>query len=419
MNYILKNAQVAFPNEIKQVDIRFEDEKITEIGRNLKGLNIIDCSNKLITPTLVDLHVHTRTPGFEYKEDIQSLTKAALMGGFCDVIAMPNLNPTPNDTPTLENIQKLIKQNSKINIIQSAAITQNRNNQVLNDLNSLKTRTNFISDDGSGIENNTLMYNALKKAKDLNLTMLIHPEFLEFVNNGSISECDFAKKHNIKEILPIAEELMIGRDLILNNKINAKLHFCHISTKQGAELILKLGLKNTTFEIAPHHLVLSTHDLKNKGNFKMNPPLRSIEDVSYLVNLLATNPNMIIATDHAPHSFNEKNTNLEDALFGIIGLESCFALLYTKLVLTKKVPLLNLVRALTINPGKIIGVEREIKVGNEASLCVIDINNVKIFDEKCIGSKSKNTPFIGENLTGFVTQTFYKGKKIYEVSDEI
>lgn len=419
MKYIYKNGQVVFKDQICNVDLGIVDDKIVEIGNNLLGDEIIDCTNKLITPSFVDLHVHTRAPGFEYKEDIKSLTKAAIMGGFSDVIAMPNLNPTPNDINTLKQIQDLIANNTNINIIQSAAITNNRQNTKLNDFKSLKTLTNFISDDGSGVENNVLMLEALKQAKDLDLSLLIHPEFLEFINQGCINVCDFAKKHQIKEMHPIAEELMIGRDLILNQGINAKLHFCHVSTKKGAELILKLGEKNTTFEIAPHHLVLSDQDLKDHGNYKMNPPLRTKEDVDYLVNYLATNKDAIIATDHAPHAKDEKDTNIKNSMFGIIGLESCFPLLFTKLVATNKVPLINLVNALTINPGKIIGQDKEIKVGAEANLCVIDLQKVCKFTENKIGSKSNNTPFLGEMLQGYVQTLVYKGKKIYEVNNEI
>lgn len=419
MTYILKNATVFINDEFKNYDLLVKNGAISLIGVNLQGYKVIDCTNQLITPSFVDLHVHSRTPGFEYKEDFKTLTNAALKGGFTILITMPNINPVPDNIKTLNMIKDHIQQNSSLNIIQSATITKNRAGVESINMKEIAQSTNFISDDGSGISDDALMFQCLKQAKNNDLTMLIHPEVLSLTNNGCISVCEFGTKQGLLQINPEAEELMIGRDLILNQRINAKLHFCHVSTKNGVNLILKLQTPNTTFEVAPHHLVLSTNDLKNDGNYKMNPPLRAQEDVDYLVKCLGEEKINIIATDHAPHAAHEKNTTLEHAMCGIIGLETCFALLYTKLVLTNKVSLKHLINCLTINPGKILGIEPKITVGSLANLCVIDLNKPKIFTKERIGSKSHNTPFIGEKLQGYVTKTIYNGNILYEVNDEI
>lgn len=419
MNYILKNATIFIENEFKKMDIMIKNSKISLIGVNLQGEKIIDCKNKLITSSFIDLHVHSRTPGYEYKEDIKTLTQGALIGGYTNLISMPNVNPTPDNQKTLISIKKHIKHNSNINICQSATLTKKREGKIATDFKKIKGHTNFVSDDGCGVENSLLMHQLLLEAKKNDLTMLIHPENLDFSSNGCVSVCDFAKKHKLKEILPEAEELMIGRDLILNQRINAKLHFCHVSTKNGIDLILKLKTPNTTFEVAPHHLILSTEDLKSHGNYKMNPPLRSKSDVDYLVKKFAQEKISIIATDHAPHSKEEKNVGLKKSMFGIIGLESCFPLLYTKLVLKNKVSLKHLINSMTYNPGKLLGLNQQIKVGLDANLCVLNLNEVKTFDESMIGSKSKNTPFLKQDLCGYVEKTIYKGNILYEVNNEI
>lgn len=419
MTYILKNATIFINNEFKNYDLLVKKGVISLIGVNLQGYKIIDCTNQLITPSFVDLHVHSRTPGFEYKEDFNTLTNAALRGGFTSLITMPNINPVPDNISTLKMINEHIKNNTMLNVIQSGSITKNRAGSKPIDMAEIAQITNFISDDGSGISDDALMHQCLKQAQNNDLTMLIHPEVLSLTNNGCISVSEFGAKHGLLQINPEAEELMIGRDLILNQRINAKLHFCHVSTKNGVNLILKLQTPNTTFEVAPHHLVLSTNDLKNDGNYKMNPPLRSKEDVDYLVKCLGEEKINIIATDHAPHAANEKNTTLEKAMCGIIGLETCFPLLYTKLVLTNKVSLKHLINCLTINPGKILGIEPQIKIGSLANLCVLDLKSPKIFTKEMIGSKSHNTPFIGEKLQGYVTKTIYNGNILYEVNNEI
>lgn len=419
MNYVLKNAQVYLNGDLVAKDILVKNGKIEKIDEDLNSEVCFDLTGKVISPSFVDLHVHTRTPGFEYKETLQTLEKASVMGGFTDVVSMPNLNPVPDSFENLELVVNKIKDETTINIAQSASITSSRIGEEKTDFKQFVGLTNFVSDDGSGVESNSIMHDALLEAKELDLTLLIHPEYLDLVKGGHISVSDYAKENNMVEILPEAEELMIGRDLILNQRINAKLHFCHVSTKNGADLILKLGTENTTFEVAPHHLVLSTDDLTNHGHYKMNPPLRSKEDVDYLVNLLASGDLKIIATDHAPHSKEEKDTDLVNAFNGIIGLETCFPLLYTELVSTNRVPLKNVLDALTVNPGKIMGLDQQIKVGNDANLVVLDLENEKVFSEEMIGSKSHNTPFIGKTLKGNIVKTIYKGNILFEVNDEI
>jgi dihydroorotase len=331
-----------------------------------KPKKVVNLEGKYISPGFFDVHVHTRTPGFAWKDDLNHVQESAMSGGVTMFIAMANTNPEPVNSNILKNIQEMMNK-SFLKIYQSARIT-NKNNLV--SFSELSKLTKFFSDDGNPICNPDIMKNALINAKKYNCILFLHENDCSITGNSYSSQ--FSKDYNITSFSHEYETNIIRRDIQLNQDINAKIHIQHISTKEGL-LLFKNAKKdgmNISAEITPHHLCINnTEILSDNANYKMNPPLGNIEDQKALINAFKAGIIDIIATDHAPHSFEEKNKGFELSAFGIINLESAFAAIYTKLGFKY---LLKIVKAFSINPAKLVGIDLQIKNNSKANITIID-----------------------------------------------
>lgn len=418
-NYILKGGNVLIGDEVLQLDIFIKDGIITEIGKDLNNsINIIDCSNQTILPSLIDPHVHLREPGFEYKETIKSGSMACAKGGYTKVFSMPNLNPVPSNYENLKVQLDAIDRDSVIEIFPIGAMTVNQTGTgEISKMDEINDYVIGYSDDGRGAQTTSVIYQAMTKAASFNKPIIAHVEDEELLFGGYIHDGIYAKEHNHKGISSLSETAQLGRDLAIVRSLDAKYHVCHISALESVDLVryYKTLNVNVTCEVTPHHLLLTELDLKEDGNFKMNPPLRSINDKQALIDGIKDKTIDMIATDHAPHSFEEKNKGLAGSYFGITGIETAFSLMYSNLVLQGIVNLKELVDLMSLNISKVFGLEsHEIVVGNNANLIVCDLNEEYKIDVNTHVSKGKNTPFDGYLVFGKVKKTICKGVVVYE-----
>ncbi len=364
-----------------------------------------------ILPGLVDVHVHLREPGFSYKEDIATGTLAGAKGGFTDVLSMPNLNPVPDSVENIKVQLSAIKEKAVINVYPYASITEKEKGEKLVDFNSLAPYCIAFSDDGKGVQNDEMMESAMLKAKALNKIICAHCEDETLLFGGYIHKGEYAKKHGHKGICSESEYKQVERDLKLVEKTGCAYHVCHISTKETVDLIRKAKKKglNVTCETAPHYLVFNDNDLIEDGSYKMNPPIRSEEDRLALIEGIKDGTIDMIATDHAPHSIEEKSRGLKDSNFGIVGLETSFAVCYTYLVKTGIITFEKLVELMSINPSK------RFKIKQSADkFTVFDLSNKFIIDSVAFASKGKSTPFNGKKVYGKCILTVLDGKVVYK-----
>ena len=365
-------------------------------------------SEYAVFPGFCDVHVHFRQPGFSYKETIKSGSMAAARGGYTAVCTMPNLNPVPDCAEHLKLQTDIIEQDAVIDVYPYAAITVGEKGEELSNLEEL-TEAIAFSDDGRGVQSDDMMRKAMLKAKELGKMIVAHCEVNELLNGGYIHDGEYAKAHGHRGICSESEYMQIERDLKLAKEIGCAYHVCHISTKESVSAIRKakaLGV-NVTCETAPHYLVLDDGNLQEDGRFKMNPPLRSKEDRLALICGILDGTIDMIATDHAPHSAEEKAKGLEGSAFGIVGLETAFPVLYTKLVKTEIISLEKLIELLCINPRK----RFNIPIGNDYT--VWDLNAEYNINPDDFLSMGRATPFEGEKVFGRCVSTFVNGKKIY------
>ncbi len=362
-----------------------------------------------IFPGFCDVHVHFREPGFSYKETIASGSRSAARGGYTAVCTMPNLNPVPDSKENLALQLELIERDSVINVYPYAAITVNEAGNELSDMESLTDAIAF-SDDGRGVQSDEMMRNAMIKAKSLGKMIVAHCEVNSLLKGGYIHDGVYAKEHNHRGICSASEYEQIIRDIKLAKETGCKYHVCHISTKESVEAIrqAKKDGVDITCETAPHYLVMDDSDLQEDGRFKMNPPLRGKEDRLALIEGICDGTIDMIATDHAPHSAEEKSKGLEKSAFGIVGLETALPVLYTKLVKTNIITLEKLVDLLCINPRKRFG----IPMGDD--ITVWNLNKEFTVDPEEFLSKGKATPFLGEKLFGVCELTVCNGKVVYK-----
>ena len=351
-------------------------------------------NNLFVFPAFCDVHVHLREPGFSYKETIKSGTLACARGGYTDVCAMPNLNPVPD---SIENLQKqldIIEADAVINVHPYASITVGQKGEKLSDFESLKHAFAF-SDDGRGVQNENMMRAAMIKAKALGKVIVAHCEDNSLLFGGYIHDGEYARLHNHKGICSESEWKPIERDIRLAKETGCKYHVCHISCKESVELIRKAKAEgvNITCETAPHYLVLTDMDLKEEGRFKMNPPLRSEEDRLTLIEGIKDGTIDMIATDHAPHSDEEKSNGLEKSAFGIVGIETAFPVMYTFLVKTGIITLEKLIEIMAINPRNRFGI-------NQSGYTVWDLNKEFTVNTDEFLSLGKATPFEEYKLYG-------------------
>lgn len=418
---LIKNGRVIDPknNIDEKLDIIIKDERIYKIGHfqdNGEYEKIIDAEGKIVSPGLIDVHVHFRDPGFTYKEDIFTGAEAAAKGGFTTVICMANTNPIVDNEETLKYILDKAKK-AKIKILQAAAITKEFKGKELVDMKKLKELGVVgFTDDGLPIKDSKLVMEAMEKAKELDMPLSFHEEDPSLIKSPGVNEGKVSKELKVGGAPNVAEDVLVARDCMLALKTNAKISIQHISSGNSVDLVRfakSLGAK-VTAEATPHHFSITEEAvLKHKTLAKMNPPVRTEKDKEKIIEGLKDNTIEIIATDHAPHSKEEKERELTKAPSGIIGLETSLALGVTNLVKKGHLTLLKLLEKMTINPANFYKLDAgTIEEGKFADLVIFDENEEWIVSEK-FASKANNTPFIGEKLYGKVKYTICNGKIVY------
>ena len=419
MKIILKNGRVINPeNDFDCIcDLMIENGKILKIEKDIKenADKIIDCTDLIVAPGLIDMHVHLREPGFEYKEDIISGTKAALAGGFTSVASMPNTLPVSDNEETLRYILDKAKKADNCNVYPIASITKDLSGEKLTDFENLKKCGAIaFSDDGRPVETSFTMREAVKKAKEIQSVVISHCEDMSLVKGGVINEGITAEKLKVKGIPNLAEDIMITREIAIAESENAHVHIAHVSTKTGVNFIRdakKRGIK-VTCETCPHYFSLTEEMVLEKGaNAKMNPPLRTKEDMEEIKKGLADKTIDCIVTDHAPHSIDEKSKGLEKAPNGIVGLETSLAVSITYLVKQGILTVNELIEKMSFNPAKILGIKKgSLKVGADADITIIDENYKWTVDSGKFYSKGKNTPYNNSELFGKAKYVIVDGK---------
>jgi dihydroorotase len=422
MSLILKGGFIINDNgELERKDIKITDGKIVEISETIHDSDVqtIDVEGKVISPGFIDLHVHLREPGGEHKETIATGTLAAAKGGFTTIAAMPNTRPVPDTKEQLLHLKKRIDETAHVQVLPYASITIRQLGKELTDFASLKNAGAFaFTDDGVGVQSAGVMFEAMKKAAALNMPIVAHCEDESLTNKGSVHDGIFAKRHGINGIPSISEAVHIARDVLLAEAAGCHYHVCHISAKESVRIVrdAKRAGIHVTCEVTPHHLLLCDEDIPGlDANFKMNPPLRGREDRKALIEGLLDGTIDFIATDHAPHTEEEKQEGMELAPFGIVGLETAFPLLYTNLVLKNVLTLKQLIDFLTIKPAQTFGLSSGIlKVEARADITVIDLEHEETIDPKSFVSKGKNTPFAGWKCKGWPVLTITGGNIVWQ-----
>lgn len=422
---LLKNGRrVTEHNEFESIDIFINNGIIEQIAPSieLESVEHYDLEGKLVAPGLIDVHVHLREPGYERKETIETGTEAAARGGYTTIAAMANTIPIPDTMENVTYIESLIKKSAKVRVLPYAAITIGERGEEIVDVESIaKTSVLGFSDDGRGIQEAGIMYQAMQRAKAVNKPIVAHCEDDSLLFGGYLHDGEYAKANGHRGILSVSESAQIARDIMLAQATGVHYHICHISTKESVELVRfakAQGIK-VTAEVSPHHLILCDMDIQNDNpNFKMNPPLRGAEDRAACVAGLLDGTIDVIATDHAPHHEDEKAWGMETAPFGIVGLETAFPLMYTQFVETGKITLKQLIDCMSVKPAQIFGLPYgTLEVGASADLTVIDLNKEMKIDPTQFKSKGKNTPFIGYKTKGWPVMTLVEGKIAYIKSE--
>lgn len=379
---------------------------------------IVDCTDQAIVPGFTDVHVHFREPGFFYKETIASGARAAAAGGYTCVMTMPNLNPAPSDLASLKVQLDIIEKDARVKVMPYGTITQKQDGRsALSDMEAMAPYVCAFSDDGKGVQTGALMEEAMVKAKGLGKLIVAHCEDESLLCGGYIHDGTYAKAHGHKGICSESEWKQVERDVLLAEKTGAPYHVCHISTKETVDIIRKAKARgvDVTCETGPHYLVLCDEDLQEDGRFKMNPPLRSAADRDALIEGLCDGTIDIIATDHAPHSPEEKAKGLAGSAFGIVGLETCFPVLYTHLVKKGVISLEKLIQVMSIHPRKRFGLTGgAIEDGAPADLTVLDLHRQQQVDPAQFQTKGSATPFAGWHLDGKIVMTMVNGEIAYE-----
>ena len=369
--------------------------------------------NYIIVPGLCDVHVHFREPGFSYKETIASGSAAAAHGGYTAVCTMPNLSPVPDSAEHLQVQLDAIKRGAAIKVLPYGAITVGEKGEKLADMEAMSDKVCAFSDDGKGVQNDEMMREAMTAAKRLRKINAAHCEDNSLLFGGYIHDGEYARMHGHRGISSASEYKQIERDLRLAEETGCAYHVCHISTKESVELIRQAKARgvNVTCETAPHYLVLCDEDMQEDGRFKMNPPLRSREDKKALIEGIKDGTIDMIATDHAPHSAEEKGRGLEKSLMGVVGLETAFPVLYTELVTKNIITLDRLVELMSFKPKERFGID------TNNDFTVFDISEAYKIDPEDFLSMGRATPFAGREVFGRCLLTVHNGKVVYKAED--
>ena len=404
MAFLLKDGMIFTEEGFKQQDVFISETISFNIKEDADLINI-DCSGKLIIPGLTDVHVHFREPGFFYKESIETGSRAGAAGGYTAVCTMPNLNPPPVDRESLNQQLDIIERDAVIRVYPYGAITAKQNGRgELSDMEAMAEDVVAFSDDGVGVQDEALMEKAMIKAASLDKLIVAHCED-NSLNDGPYMGTTSA-----------SESVQAIRDMKLSEKIGCKYHICHVSAKETVEGIREAKKRgvNVTAETAPHYLIFSDDEIKKTGSFKMNPPIKKIADKEALIEAVQDGTIDMIATDHAPHSTEEKSKGFEKSLFGVVGLETAFGILNAELVSKGIISMERLIEMMAIAPRRRFNLPGGyIEEGQVADLTIIDPDVIKKVNPSTFQSKGRSTPFEGMEMKGEIIATFVGGKKVW------
>ena len=424
MRILIRNGQVVDPSSKTEgrFDVLVEGDRIVRVAEQIDETadRVLDAEGCYVMPGFIDLHVHLRDPGLEYKETLQTGGMAAVKGGVTTVCAMPNTKPVMDDGQKVAEVHKRAEEESPAHVIQIGAVTKDQAGQELADIAGMsEAGCHAISEDGKSVMNASLYRKAMKIAKEKGISVFAHCEDITMVEGGVMNADENAVRLGLKGITNSVEDVIVARDILLAKETGVRLHLCHCSTADSVEVIRLAkgeGLP-VTGEVCPHHFILTADDiLEDDGNYKMNPPLRGKKDVEALRQGLADGTMDVISTDHAPHSEEEKNRSMAKAAFGIVGLETSAALTYTELVKTGILSVMQMAEKMSYNPAQILGLSDKgaVAEGKKADLVIFDPNPTYTIDKNTFVSKGKNTPFHGRTVTGEVRFTLVDGKVVYE-----
>ena len=413
---IIKNGFVV---GVGKQDIAITDGRISERRDHIEAKaedRIIDAEGLVVAPAFVDVHVHLREPGYGYKERIATGTMAAARGGYTTVCSMPNLNPVPDSVEGLKAQQDIIDRDAKIEVLPYAAITIGRKGEELVDMASLVGKVCAFSDDGSGVQVDGMMERAMTEAVKHDQLIAAHCEVEELLKGGYIHDGEYAKAHGHKGICSESEWEQVKRDIEIAERLGCRYHVCHISTKETVQLVREAKARGVkvTCETGPHYLIFTDMDLEEDARWKMNPPLRSAEDRAALVEGIKDGTIDMIATDHAPHSVEEKSRGLKDSAMGIVGLETAFAALNTHLVRKGVITMERLVELMSLNPRKVFRIAGGLNEGDRADVVLLDTEKEWRVDSEKFYSMGKISMFDGREMTGDVVMTLHRGEIVYD-----
>lgn len=416
--WVLKGGKVYREGGFEEATVVVRDGRVEQIGKeaSAEGAEVVDCTGKYILPGLVDVHVHLREPGFEKKETIASGTLAAARGGYTTVFSMPNLNPAPDSREHLDLQYEAIRRTARIRVVPYGTITRGQMGRgELVDFEALSSLVAGFSDDGRGVQARELMAEAMWRVKPTGKKIVAHCEDETLLHGGYIHDGEYCRAHGHRGISSESEWRQVERDLELVKQTGCPYHICHISTKESVELLRQAKAKGlpVSGETGPHYLLLTDEDLQEEGRFKMNPPLRSREDQLALLNGILDGTLEVIATDHAPHTDEEKGRGLEKSAMGIVGIETAFPLLYTYLVRRGVLTLEKLVALMADNPRRLFGLEPALEEGALADLVVMDLDAEYEIDPQEFLSKGRATPFAGWKVRGRTMLTLVGGEVAY------
>ena len=421
MTKYIKNVRLLDEQgELVNATVTIAEGRIKEIGgEQPDSAEIIDGNGHLLTPGFVDVHVHLREPGFEHKETIATGTASAAKGGFTTICAMPNTKPVPDSIENLQLINSLIEQSAKVRVLPYASLTIAQSGDARTDLAALKeSGAVAFSDDGVGVQLAATMYEQMQTAAKLDMVVVAHCEDNSLIYDGVMHEGKRNKELGLPGIPSICESVQIARDVLLAEAAGARYHVCHVSTKESVRAVrdAKAAGIRVTAEVCPHHLLLEEMDIpSDDANWKMNPPLRAADDKDSLHAALLDGTIDCIATDHAPHTVEEKCCGMVGAPFGIVGFETAFPLLYTQYVETGKWTLKQLVDWMTVKPAQIFDLPYgTVEVGAAADLVLIDLNKEQTINPEEFATKGRNTPFTGWKAKGWPVLTMVEGNIVYE-----
>lgn len=422
MTKIIQNVQIVNnEGKLETTAVLVQDGRIAAIGANVTSNDAqqIDGKGQLLSAGFIDVHVHLREPGGEHKETIETGTKAAAKGGYTTICAMPNTRPVPDTVENFSHVLDLIEKNALVRVLPYGSITIRQAGKERTDIEALKNLGAFaLTDDGVGIQTAGTMLEAMSDAAKFNIPIVAHCEDNTLIYGGVMHKGKRSEELGLRGIPSVSESVHIARDILLAEAAGAHYHVCHVSTKESVRVIRdakKAGI-HVTAEVSPHHLLLCEDDiLSNDAAWKMNPPLRAKEDMIALRAGLEDGTLDFIATDHAPHTEEEKSLGFEKAPFGIVGLETAFPLLYTHFVKTGDWTLKQLLDYLTVKPADVFGFEfGRIEVGAPADLVLIDLEKEQKIDKEAFLSKGKNTPFTGWACTGWPQLTMFNGEIVWQ-----